>query len=141
MGAETQLKRFLEAQEGHYEKALAEITNGAKRSHWMWFIFPQVKGLGFSSASQLYGIKDLKEAEAYLKHPVLGPRLISICRLLLDLETTNANKIFGSPDDLKLKSSMTLFAAAKNSDLVFQQVLQKFFQGKMDDQTITILNR
>jgi len=141
MAGDTQLKRFIDAQERDYENALAEIRNGRKRSHWMWYIFPQVKGLGFSSTSQLYGIANLKEAEAYLRHPVLGQRLIVVCNALLELENTTATDIFGSPDDMKLRSAMTLFAAAKDADPVFQQVLDKYFQGKADLQTLTILNR
>jgi uncharacterized protein (DUF1810 family) len=141
MAGEGQLKRFIEAQERDYENALTEIKNGRKRSHWIWYIFPQILGLGFSSTSQYYAIKDLKEAEAYLRHPVLGPRLIVICNALLGLENSSATQIFGNPDDMKLKSSMTLFTAVPGSDVVFQQVLDRFFQGKADQQTITILNR
>jgi uncharacterized protein (DUF1810 family) len=141
MAGDTQLKRFVSAQQRDYETALAEIKNGRKRSHWMWYIFPQLKGLGFSSTSQHYGIADLKEAEAYLRHPDLGRRLISISMVLLSLDNTNAAQIFGSPDDMKLRSCMTLFAAIKDSDPVFRQVLDKFFQGKADPQTLTILNR
>jgi uncharacterized protein (DUF1810 family) len=107
----------------------------------MWYIFPQVKGLGFSSTSQHYGINGLKEASAYLSHPVLGPRLTGICHTLLQLEGNNAMQIFGNPDDLKLRSSMTLFAAVAGSDPVFQQVLDKYFQGKADLPTLTLLNR
>ncbi len=141
MAGDAGLKKFTDAQQRDYETALAEIRNGRKRSHWMWYIFPQVKGLGFSSTSQLYGIKDLKEAQLYLRHPVLGVRLIAISAALLELETNTAGEVFGSPDDLKLQSCMTLFAAVKDSDPVFQQVLDKFFQGKPDQQTQTILNR
>lgn len=141
MNSETSLKRFLDAQPQVYETALAEIRNGQKRSHWMWFIFPQVKGLGFSSTSQYYGIKDLKEAQAYLLHPVLGPRLVAVSQALLELDSTDAMRIFGSPDDMKLRSSMTIFAAVKNSDPVFEQVLNSYFKGIPDPQTITILNR
>jgi uncharacterized protein (DUF1810 family) len=141
MAGEGQLKRFIEAQERDYENALTEIKNGRKRSHWMWYIFPQIKGLGFSSTSQYYAISGLKEAEAYLRHPILGHRLISICDALLASEGNNATQIFGNPDDLKLRSSMTLFAAVPASDSVFQRVLDRFFQGKADQQTITILNR
>ena len=141
MAAGSQLKRFIEAQERDYETALAEIRNGRKRSHWMWYIFPQVKGLGFSSMAQHFGIKDLQEAEAYLRHPVLGKRLIAISEALLAEEGANATQIFGNPDDLKLRSSMTLFAAVKDSDPVFKQVIDKYFQGKPDAQTLTILNR
>ena len=141
MAGEAVLKRFIEAQSRDYEIALAEIKAGRKRSHWMWYIFPQVKGLGFSSTSQFYAIRDLKEAQAYFRHPVLGQRLIRISVALLELEGSNANLIFGSPDDLKLRSSMTLFAAVPDSDPVFQQVLQKYFQGKPDPHTLTLLNR
>ena len=141
MAGDAGLKKFIEAQQRDYETALAEIRNGRKRSRWMWYIFPQVKGLGFSSTSQAYGIKNLKEAQLYLRHPVLGARLMAISGALLELETNNAGEVFGSPDDLKLQSSMTLFAAVKDSDPVFQQVLNKFFQGKPDQQTLTILNR
>ncbi|MGZ3778413.1 MAG: DUF1810 domain-containing protein [Mucilaginibacter sp.] len=141
MAGDTQLKRFIDAQERDYEIALAEIRNGRKRGHWMWYVFPQVKGLGFSSTSQLYGIANLKEAEAYLRHPVLGQRLITISNELLNLENANAADIFGNPDNMKLRSAMTLFAAVKDSDPVFQQVLDKYFLGKADLQTLTILNR
>ncbi len=141
MAGTPDLKRFLDAQQRDYAIAFAEISAGRKRSHWMWYIFPQVKGLGFSSTSQLYGINGLKEADAYLRHPVLGPRLITICRALLYLKVNDANLVFGSPDDLKLKSSMTLFAAVPDSDLVFQEVLDKFFKGKSDSHTLTLLNR
>ena len=137
MALSIDLKRFIDAQERDHDIALAEISNGRKRSHWMWYIFPQVRGLGFSSTSQHYGISGLKEAEGYLKHPVLGARLVDICSALLKLPEHNANAIFGSPDDLKLRSSMTLFAAVAGSDPVFQQVLDHFFQGKADQQTIT----
>ena len=141
MAGNTDLKRFTDAQERDYEVAFTEIKNGRKRSHWMWYIFPQVKGLGFSSTSQLYGITGIKEAGEYLRHPVLGERLVAICRALLESETSNAIQILGSPDDIKLKSCMTLFASLPETDPVFQQVLDKFFQGRGDQHTITILNR
>jgi len=141
MAGSTDLKRFSDAQERNYEIAFAEVSAGRKRSHWMWYIFPQVKGLGFSSTSQHYGINGLKEASAYLNHPVLGPRLTGISQALLELEGNNATQIFGHPDDLKLRSSMTLFAAVADSDPVFQQVLDKYFQGKADLPTLTLLNR
>ena len=128
-------------QQQDYQTALTEIKNGRKRSHWMWYIFPQISGLGFSSTSQHYAIRDLKEARSYLNHPVLGSRLIEISEALLALEGNNANQIFGSPDDLKLRSSMTLFAAVPESHPVFRQVLDKYFQGKPDRQTLTLLNR
>ncbi len=104
------LQRFLDAQQGVYEIALSEIKKGRKRSHWMWFIFPQIHGLGFSETSRFYAIKNIHEAAEYLQHPVIGKRLIEISNALIDLPTNEAHFIFGNPDDLKLKSSMTLFA-------------------------------
>ena len=119
----TNLDRFIKAQENIYKEALSEIRAGRKRSHWMWYIFPQLAGLGFSETSKYYGIKDLPEAEAYTSHPVLGSRLVEICTALLGLGENNANRIFGSPDDMKLKSSMTLFSSLPKADPVFGQVL------------------
>ena len=133
------LKRFTDAQERVYPTALAEIQNGRKRSHWMWFIFPQIQGLGFSETAQYYAISDLPEAAAYLQHPVLGSRLTEISTALLALGGSNANSIFGSPDDLKLKSSMTLFAALPGADPVFQSVLDKFYRGTKDARTLQII--
>ena len=135
MAYETDLKRFVHAQRDDYETALSEIKSGRKRSHWMWYIFPQILGLGFSSTSKFYAIKDRDEAVAYLCHPILGERLISISKELLKAPTDNANAIFGSPDDLKLKSCMTLFAALPNTDSVFAAVLEKFFGGIGDEKT------
>jgi uncharacterized protein (DUF1810 family) len=139
MDSETNLQKFLDAQQKHFEPALSEIQNGKKQSHWMWFIFPQIRGLGFSETSKYYAIRDKQEAEAFLKHPVLGKRLTAICHALLEQPDHNANRIFGSPDDLKLKSSMTLFASAHNTDPVFQSVLDKFFGGAMDKRTLEII--
>ncbi len=133
------LDRFLRAQEGIYDTALAEIKNGRKASHWMWFIFPQIKGLGHSDTAKFYAIKDKKEAQEYLDHPVLGQRLIEISEELLQLHSTNAVQIFGNIDAMKLKSSMTLFSLLPNTDLVFQKVLDKFFHGEKDNPTIEIL--
>lgn len=113
---EQDLNRFIKTQENSYEEALSEIKSGRKRSHWMWYIFPQYKRLGFSETSKYYSIKDLDEARKYLKHPILGERLKLITNELLALNENNANKVFGSPDDLKLKSSMTLFAAIDTSE-------------------------
>jgi len=135
------LERFLDVQADDYETALSEIKNGRKRSHWMWYIFPQIHGLGFSETSRFYAIKNKKEAEDFLQHPILGNRLISICNELLKLKSSNANDIFGNPDDLKLKSSMTLFASLENTNPVFQSVLKKFFNGAKDDKTLKILAR
>ena len=135
------LDRFVDAQQQDYKTALTEVSNGSKRSHWMWYIFPQVAGLGFSSAAQYYAIRDLTEAEAYLSHPLLGPRLVTICKALLEQENTDALRIFGNPDNLKLKSSMTLFAEVDGSDPVFAQVLDRFFDGKKDSRTLALINR
>jgi uncharacterized protein (DUF1810 family) len=141
MPNEPNLQRFLDAQARDYAQALAEITSGRKRSHWMWYIFPQVRGLGFSSTSQHYAIGDLAEAAAYLKHPVLGKRLVEISTALLGLAGSDANRVFGSPDDLKLKSSMTLFAAVPGADTVFEQVLAKYFGGVRDGKTLHLLGQ
>jgi len=135
----TGLNRFVAAQQNDYDTALQEIKNGRKRSHWMWYIFPQVAGLGMSAMSQRYAIKDLAEAEAYLNHAVLGKRLVEISNALLQLEETDAHEIFGSPDDMKLRSSMTLFAAVDGADPVFNQVLDRFFNRTQDQQTLTLL--
>lgn len=135
------LTRFISAQEAVFETALDEIRNGKKQSHWMWFIFPQIQGLGFSQTSKFYAIKDLGEADAYLKHPVLGDRLLRICKELLRLKGDDAHRIFGSPDDLKLKSSMTLFSSVPDTDPVFQAVLDKFFGGAKDLNTLHILKQ
>jgi uncharacterized protein (DUF1810 family) len=132
------LKRFTDAQENSYAKAFSEIQQGRKKSHWMWFIFPQIAGLGFSETSRYYAIKNLQEAEVFLKHPVLGSRLISISRELLKLKTNDARQVFGSPDDLKLHSSMTLFSLLPETDSVFQSVLEKFFDGGKDLKTVEI---
>lgn len=139
MSRDTTLKRFLDAQQSDYATALSEIQNGRKRSHWVWYIFPQMQGLGYSEMARYYGIKNLQEAEDYLHHPVLGKRLIEISNALLPLQSSNATSVMGSPDDLKLKSSMTLFAAVPEADPVFQQVLDKFYQGSKDQQTLQML--
>jgi uncharacterized protein (DUF1810 family) len=133
------LQRFIEAQEHDYATALSEIKNGRKRSHWMWYIFPQIAGLGFSSTSQFYAIRDLDEATAYLQNEILGRRLIEISSVLLSLPTNNAHSIFGSPDDMKLRSSMTLFLFVPNTSPVFQSVLNKFFSGQKDKRTVELL--
>jgi len=138
MSSEYNLERFIDAQEASYEIALSEIKSGRKKSHWMWYIFPQVQGLGFSETSKFYAIKDIGEAKAFLEHPVLGERLVRICNALLHLESDNAHNIFGSPDDLKLRSSMTLFSSL-NINPVFQKLLDKFFNGIKDDKTLQII--
>jgi uncharacterized protein (DUF1810 family) len=133
------LQRFIDAQESDYVNALAEIKKGRKRTHWMWYIFPQILGLGFSEMSKRYAIKDLDEAEAYINHPILGQRLIEICSELLKLQSNDAHEIFGSPDDMKLRSSMTLFAAPPDAYPVFKSVIDKFFNGAMDGATLRLL--
>jgi uncharacterized protein (DUF1810 family) len=135
------LQRFIDAQKTDYQIALSEIKNGKKQSHWMWYIFPQIQGLGFSSTSKYYAIKDIDEATAYLNNSVLGKRLLEISNALLQLATNDVHKIFGSPDDLKLRSSMTLFASIDKTDPVFQNVLDKFFNGNKDDKTVQLIGR
>ena len=130
----------MDAQENDYPIALAEIKSGRKQSHWMWYIFPQIKGLGFSTTSIYYALKDTGEAMAFLNHPILGSRLIEICNELLKLKSSDANQIFGNPDDKKLRSSMTLFSLLENTNPVFQLVLEKFYQGKKDDKTLKLLS-
>ena len=133
------LKRFLDAQQYEYTRALQEIRGGRKRSHWIWFIFPQLKELGYSDTAKFYGIRDLAEAKAYLAEPTLRARLIEISEALLKLPENDPNKVMGYPDDLKLRSSMTLFAAADPDCPVFQQVLDKYFDGKPDQRTLDLL--
>lgn len=133
------LDRFLQAQEHDYQTALAEVRAGYKCSHWMWYIFPQLKGLGFSSMAQFYGINGKEEAKAYLEHPVLGARLREITSVLLTLEGKVAVDIFGHTDAMKLRSSMTLFNAVANEEYLFQKVLDKYYEGKADDRTLAML--
>ncbi len=133
------LSRFLDAQEGVYEQALAEVQRGRKTSHWMWFIFPQLQGLGHSETARFYAIRDQEEAERYLAHPVLGRRIIEISQALLQLPPTSAVEIFGSVDTLKLHSSITLFSLLEKPHPVFQQVLDVFFDGKPDRKTEALL--
>ena len=135
------LSRFLKAQEHDYEHALGEIRAGRKRSHWMWYIFPQIQGLGFSSTAQYYAICDLQEAKDYLAHPVLGARLKEISSALLDLEGLSASEIFGYPDDLKLRSCMTLFRMADLNEPIFLEVLEKYYDGKPDSRTVELAAR
>lgn len=132
------IERFIEAQKNSYDTALREIQTGRKRSHWIWYIFPQIQGLGFSSTARYYAIQDREEAEAYMAHPVLRQRLIEISEALLELESDDAREVMGYPDDLKLKSSMTLFAEI-SEEPVFASVLDKFFHGEVDERTLQIL--
>lgn len=133
------LERFLIAQQTYYCTALQEIKSGQKRSHWMWFIFPQIAGLGYSETARYYAIKDLDEAKAYMEDYTLGTNLIEISEALLEVESSDEDEVMGWPDNLKLKSSMTLFALAKAECEVFQKVLDKFFGGEQDQKTIEIL--
>lgn len=133
------LKRFLDAQQRDYATALNEIKMGHKRSHWMWYIFPQIEGLGFSDMAKRYAIKDLAEAREYLSHPVLGQRLKEISAALLQIQHSNASLVMGRPNDLKLRSSMTLFALAGGNGSVFDQVLKKFFDGNKDPATLQLV--
>lgn len=134
------LDRFLKAQNHVYLNALQEVQNGQKRSHWMWYVFPQIAGLGSSDTSKFYAIQSLKEASAFLKHPVLGENITEISNALLGLSNLSAYDIFGSPDDLKLHSSMTLFSQVKDGNEVFMKVIEKYFNGKLDQSTIDILH-
>jgi Uncharacterized conserved protein len=134
------LERFISAQQSAYQTALTELKAGQKQSHWMWYIFPQILGLGYTEMSKKYAIIDLNEATEYLRHRILGPRLILLCHVLLSLKTNDAHKVFGSPDDLKLKSSMTLFSQVQFADPVFELVLDKFFNGLKDHITLRILD-
>lgn len=140
---ENNLERFIDAQNnkeyGSYESALNEIKNGRKRTHWIWYIFPQLKGLGHSYNSEFYGIDDIDEAKEYLAHPVLGARLKEITQVLLNLKENDPHKIMGSPDDMKLKSCMTLFAHVSENDSIFHKVLAKFFNNEPDKMTLQYL--
>ena len=133
------LNRFIEAQNRDYDIALAEIRAGKKVSHWMWYIFPQIAGLGMSYTAQLYAIKDIEEARQYIAHPVLGARLIEISQALLTLDCSDAAAVMGYPDDLKLRSCMTLFAQVSD-DPVFDAVLAKFYGGMADARTLELLS-
>ena len=141
MVSKTNLSRFLEAQKEAFEIALKEVRKGKKTTHWMWYIFPQIRGLGQSETSKYYAIKDKTEAQEYLNHEILGRRLIEITTELLKLQTSNAVNVFGSIDSLKLKSSMTLFSLLENTNPVFQKVLDKFFSGEKDETTVHLLNQ
>jgi uncharacterized protein (DUF1810 family) len=133
------LRRFVEAQENDYQRALAEIRSGRKRSHWMWYVFPQLEGLGSSPNSRRYSIKSLAEAEAYLRHPVLGPRLVECVETVLRVEGRSALEIFGATDEAKLRSCATLFAHVAPAGSVFDRLLGKYFQGERDGKTLRLL--
>ena len=133
------LERFIRAQKEDFETAYNEVSNGRKVSHWMWYIFPQIIGLGRTGISREYAIKSLEEAKAYMEEPYLRGNMIKICEALLSLATNDPHQVMGSPDDLKLRSSMTLFSLAVPGEEVFQRVLDKYYYGKPDERTIEIL--
>jgi uncharacterized protein (DUF1810 family) len=134
------LRRFVDAQDRVYGTVIAELRNGAKRSHWIWFVFPQLRGLGHSPTAQRFGISSLDEARAYLAHPVLGPRLRGCTRLVAAIEGRSVDQIFGWPDNLKVRSSMTLFARATDDNAEFRAVLDKFYNGDDDPATVERLS-
>ncbi len=136
---EYNLDRFIKEQQQTYSTAYVELSQGRKQSHWMWWIFPQIVGLGMTVTSHKYSIKSLDEAKAFLGHPYLGKNIREISNVLLGLDTNDASRVMGYPDDLKLRSSMTLFAEAAPDEKVFQKVLDKFYDGKKDERTLTIL--
>ena len=135
------MQKFIEAQEAIYPQVLSELEAGRKVSHWMWFIFPQIQGLGRSSTAQYYAIKDAEQAQAYLRHPVLGTRLKECAEILLRLKGKTAIDIFGDIDAVKLRSSMTLFSVVAGQDSVFARVLKKYFDAEPDALTLQILNK
>ncbi len=135
------LTRFMDAQAGIYEIALEELRSGQKRTHWMWYIFPQIDGLGRSATAKHYAIKNMEEAGQYLNHPVLGPRLFESAKAVLAIDGRTASDIFGHPDDMKLKSSMTLFSCVANPESIFDRVLEKYFNGKRDVRTLQLLKK
>jgi uncharacterized protein (DUF1810 family) len=131
------LQRFVAAQEPVYEAVREELRAGRKRTHWMWFVFPQIEGLGHSPMAEKFAISSLAEAKAYLDHPILGPRLRECSRLVADIAGRSIDEIFGYPDNLKFRSSMTLFAQAASGDRVFLDCLQKYFGGEPDPATLS----
>lgn len=139
MNPDDGIERFLRAQEKVYPQALAEIKNGKKQSHWMWYIFPQIRGLGFTDYNVYYGISNIDEAKDYLNDPILGKRLIEISEAVFNHQGKTALEIFGKPDDRKLKSCMTLFSQIQNTNPIFQKVLEKHYMGLSDEKTIAIL--
>ncbi len=133
------LSRFIDAQEATYGRALAEIQSGEKTTHWMWFVFPQIDGLGSSPVAKRFAISDKEEADSYVKHPILGYRLRQCCESLLDLQGVTAQDIFGPTDALKLRSSMTLFSRVAASDHLFSAVIEKYYGGIADQKTLALL--
>jgi uncharacterized protein (DUF1810 family) len=137
---QSDLQRFVDAQDHVYGRVLDELRSGAKRSHWIWFVFPQLRGLGRSSTAMRYGISSLDEAQAYVAHPVLGPRLRECTRLVAAIDGRSVDQIFGWPDNLKVRSSMTLFARATDDNAEFRAVLDKFYNGDDDPATVELLS-
>ena len=135
------LAHFVRAQEADYDRALGELRAGRKRTHWMWYIFPQLVGLGTSHLANRYAVRSLDEARAYLAHPLLGPRLTACAEAAVSVEGKTANDIFGFPDDLKLRSSATLFALVSPPGSAFERVLAKFYRGQWDERTLELLGR
>jgi len=135
------LNRFLEAQMTTYEGAMLELARGRKESHWVWYIFPQIEGLGRSDTAKFYSIKSLEEGRAYLGHPLLGPRLIEACEILLSLKDASMDEVMGFPDDLKLLSSMTLFETLSDSNSIFTKIIELYFDDVRDDAPLKILQR
>jgi uncharacterized protein (DUF1810 family) len=137
--ARDDLERFVSAQQPVYESACEELAQGRKTSHWMWFVFPQLRALGRSGTAHFFGIEDAAEASAYWRHPVLGPRLLRCTQLVLAIERRSAHQIFGSPDDLKLRSSMTLFESVAPGEPAFAQLLERYYGGERDPLTLAAL--
>jgi len=135
------LRRFTKAQRNTYDNAFAELRDGKKQTHWMWYIFPQIDGLGHSATSRRYAIKSIEEARQYLNHPVLGKRLLECVKVILAIEGRSISEIFGDPDDMKLKSSMTLFTCIPNSPSVLFRVLDKYFNGNRDVKTLQLFEK
>ena len=135
------LNRFVDAQMTTYEGAMLELARGRKESHWVWYIFPQIEGLGRSDTAKLYSIKSLEEGRAYLEHLVLGPRLIKACEILLNLKDSSMDEVMGFPDDLKLQSSMTLFEFISGSNSIFTKIIELYFDDVRDDASLKILQR
>lgn len=134
------LSRFIEAQETTYEVAMLELARGRKDSHWIWYVFPQIEGLGKSDTAKLYSIKSLEEGRVYLEHPVLGPRLVEACEILLSLKDASMNKVMGFPDDLKLLSSMTLFENISSENSIFSKIIEVYFDNNRDENSLRIIH-
>jgi len=133
------LSRFLEAQMVTYDSAMLELARGSKKSHWIWYIFPQIEGLGRSDTAKLYSIKSLEEGRVYLEHPVLGPRLVEACEILLSLKEASMDEVMGFPDDLKLLSSMTLFEVVSDSNSIFTKMIEFYYEGRRDKASLDII--